>query len=72
MSSKQRMHVFNEKEEMSVLVNNADDETEVQPIVVYSLFVSEDIVDMLVKETNRYAQQKIEAARVTRRSRLVS
>ena len=72
VSSKQRMHAFTGKEEMSVTVNNADDETEVLPIDLYALFVSDTIIDMIVLETNRYAQQKIDAARVTRRSRLVS
>lgn len=72
VSSKQRMHAFTGKEEMSVTISNADNETEVLPIDVYGLFVSDDIIDMIVQETNRYAQQEIDAATVTRRSRLVS
>ena len=39
----------------------ADDETEVQPIDVYAFFVSDDIIDMVVQETNRYAEQEIAA-----------
>lgn len=66
------MHAFTGKEEMKVHVDTADDETEAQPIDVFALFLSDDIIDMIVQETNRYAEQKLTAARVTRRSRLVS
>ncbi|MPC60832.1 hypothetical protein E2C01_054890 [Portunus trituberculatus] len=61
VSSKQGMHAFTGKEEKSVTISNADDETEALPI-------DDDITDTIVQETNRYAQQEIDAATVTRRS----
>ena len=54
------------------MIVTVDNETEMQPIDVYALFVTDDTIDMIVEETNRYAEQEIAAARVTRRSRLVS
>ena len=54
------------------MIVTVDNETEMQPIDVYALFVTDDTIDMIVEESNRYAEQEIAAARVTRRSRLVS
>ena len=47
------------------MIVTVDNETEMQPIDVYALFVTDDTIDMIVEESNRYAEQEIAAARVT-------
>ena len=47
-------------------------EGKVWPIDVFSLFISDDIISLMVRETNRYACQVIAGQTVTRHSRLNS
>ena len=65
--SKPRSFPFTGKEQLSL-----DASTLTSPIDWYDLFFTNEIVDHIVAETNRYAQQKIGSSHVTRRSRLKS
>ena len=47
-------------------------EGNVFPIDIFLQFLSDDILEMIVQETNRFAQQIIESAPLTRKSRLNS
>lgn len=40
------------------------------PIDVYSLLLTDDVIEHIVCETNRYAEQEIEKRVLTRRSRM--
>lgn len=43
-----------------------------EPIDMYELFITDALLDTIVIQTNTYAQQKINAAPLTRRSRFIS
>ncbi|KAF2364254.1 PiggyBac transposable element-derived protein [Trinorchestia longiramus] len=62
-----RAFPFTGKEELLVLPANT---AKVWPIDVYQLFVTDQVVDFIVEETNRYANQVIAAKTITRKSRL--
>ncbi|KAK8376085.1 hypothetical protein O3P69_008660 [Scylla paramamosain] len=70
VSPKQRSYAFTGKEELAILphVNSVTGKPE--PVHMYELFITDDILDTIVSETNIYAQQKINATPLTRRSRL--
>ena len=60
------MHFLLEEE---LLVQPADTR-QVWPIDIFELFVTDEVVDCIVAETNRYASQVIDSQTVTRKSRL--
>ena len=62
-----RAFPFTGKEEL--LVQPADTR-QVWPIDIFELFVTDEVVDYIVAETNRYASQVIDSQTVTRKSRL--
>ena len=58
---------FRGKEEL--LVQPADTR-QVWPIDIFELFITDEVVDCIVAETNRYASQVIDSQTVTKKSRL--
>ena len=55
--------------EEELLVQPADTR-QVWPIDIFELFVTDEVVDCIVAETNRYASQVIDSQTITRKSRL--
>lgn len=68
VTSCQRAFLFTGKEELCQTPQSSDNC--VLPIDVYSLFITDEIIDEIVKETNRYASQKLSSHVLTRKSRL--
>lgn len=69
VTSTQRSFPFTGKEELCVRPSSSAD-GKIWPIDAYLLFLTEDIVDLMVTETNRYADQLIASRVLTRKSRL--
>ena len=63
-----RSFPFTGEEKLAVIPQT--DGSGINPIDIYNLFLTDDIVSMIVTETNRYAHQVINASQLTRRSRL--
>ena len=68
VQSSTRSFPFTGEEKLAVLPET--DASGIKPIDIYNLILTEDIVSMIVTETNRYAQQVIDDSQLTRRSRL--
>ncbi len=68
--SKPRSFIFSGKEEMTIQPINADSTVKPRPIDIYNLFITDEVIDLIVRETNSYAQQIIDASQLTHKSRL--
>ena len=69
VTSTQGSFPFTGKEELCVRASSSAD-GKIWSIDVYLLFLTDDIVDLMVTETNRYADQVIASRVLTRKSRL--
>ena len=65
VTSSQRAFLFTGKEELCIRPQFSEDKF--FPIDVYSLFITDEIIDEIVKETSRYASQVLSSHRLTRR-----
>ncbi|XP_045126108.1 piggyBac transposable element-derived protein 4-like [Portunus trituberculatus] len=72
VSSKQRPYAFSGTEELVILPHVNPVTGKPEPIDMFALFITDDILDTIVSQTNIYSQQKINAAPLTRRSRLIA
>ena len=70
VSASQRQYPFTGKEELVIKPTPTGPENAVTPYDVFRLFVTDELIDLIVTETNRFAEQCIQATHVTRRSRL--
>ncbi|XP_064080661.1 piggyBac transposable element-derived protein 4-like [Macrobrachium nipponense] len=70
VTKKARQHGFTGKEELCVTVHPSSTDNQIWPIDVYKQIITDDIINLIVQETNRYAEQKISSVTVTRRSKL--
>jgi hypothetical protein len=50
-------------------VTSASEDNVVNPIDCYRHFITDEIIDLMVRETNRYAEQYLQAHQVSRRSK---
>ena len=50
-------------------VTSASEDNTVHPIDCYRHFITDEIIDLMVRETNRYAEQYLEAHDISRRSK---
>ena len=65
-----RSFSFSGTEKLHTQVNSSSPNNTVLPVDVYKLFVSDAVIDYIVEETNRYADQILESQTVTRKSLL--
>lgn len=72
VSSQQRSHSFSGEEGLAIWpqVNSATGNP--HPIDMYELFITDDLLDIIVIETNKYAKQKIKESSLTGRAWLHS
>ena len=70
VSASQRFYSFTGKEELMKKPSSTGPDDSITPFDVYNLFVNDELVAHIVTETNRYADQCIQAKKITRRSRL--
>ena len=70
VSSKQHTFTFISGEELCLTASSSAADGQIWPVDIYLQFLTIDIIDMIVRETNRYAEQSIAATVVTRKSRL--
>ena len=68
----QRKFCFTGKEELSIHPVPSQRDGKIWPVDVYSLFITDALIDFLVKETNNYADYLISRPNLTRNSRLKS
>ncbi|XP_047477369.1 piggyBac transposable element-derived protein 4-like [Penaeus chinensis] len=71
VSSKQRSYIFSGKEELVILPQVKSVTGKQESIEVYKSFITDALLNTIVTQTNTFAQQKINAAPVTRRSRFI-
>ena len=69
MTATQRSFPFTGKEELCVEASSSL-EGKIWPTEAYLLFLTDEIIDLIVTETNRYADQVIASRVLTRNSRL--
>lgn len=69
VASTQRSFPFTVKEELCVRPSSSVD-GKIWPVDAYLLFLTDDLVDLMVTETNRYADQLIASRVLTRKFRL--
>ena len=50
-------------------VTSASEDNTVHPIDCYRHFITDEIIDLMVRETNRYAEQYLQAHQISRRSK---
>lgn len=70
VQSRPRSFSFTGKEEVVIFPKNDPATGRPSPIDVYNLFITDELLDLIVTETNKYAQQVIDGVQLTRRSRL--
>ena len=66
----QRSLSFTGNEHLAIQPTPSEADGMVSPFDVYKLFVTEDVLSHIVKETNRYANQVLQSQTVTRKSLL--
>ena len=59
---------FTGKEELCVQPGSGTEDGKLMPIDIFNFFISDDVVDHMVTETNRFALQRIEQLKITCRS----
>ena len=70
VSKKQRHYSFGRKEELCIRVTPTSTENKVWPIDVYRQIVTDEVINPIVEETNRFAAQTIASVMMTSRSKL--
>ena len=60
---------FMEDHELVDDVTSASEDDTIHPIDCYRCFITDEIVDLMVRETNRYAEQYLKAHEISRRSK---
>lgn len=59
----QAIFLFTRKEELCIRPSSSDNK--IFPIDAYSQFITDEVVDEIVKETNRYTSQVVSSSRLT-------
>ena len=66
VTRKARQHGFTGTEELCVRAHPSSTANQIWPIDLYKQIITDDIINLIVQETNRYAEQKISSVTVTR------
>lgn len=70
MNKKTRLHEFSGKEELCVRADSSSMDHTIWPIDINKQIITDEILNLIVEETNHYADQKISSITLTRRSKL--